>query len=73
MGTVVEFPSSGRFIKGKFIRHPSTRAEYLAACKQVLSTPDYELLLLAILDKEYYDMASYGVQGVVKVYHQFEK
>jgi hypothetical protein len=69
MGDIVKFPASeGRIIGGKFVREPKNREEYLSVCKSHLSIPKYEMLLLAIMDKEYYDMADYGTQGVVDAY-----
>jgi hypothetical protein len=72
LGDIVSFPNAGRIIDGKLVAQPKNRADYLATCKRLLSLPDYELLLLAIMDEEYYDMADYSIQGVVNSYKEFK-
>ena len=72
MATLYKFPDLARSINGKVVRHPKTGAEYLAICKDMLPTPDYEFILLAIMDEEYYNMADYKIQGVVTAYREFK-
>lgn len=72
MADVLEFPNSGRFINGVLVPQPKSKAEYLATCKRFLSTPDYEMFLLSIMDVDYYKDAGYGIQNLVKSYHTFK-
>lgn len=72
MENVVQFPSvEGRVINGRFIRQPKTGAEYLSICKELFPRPEYEGILLAIMDEEYYNMMDYKLQAVVKTYREF--
>lgn len=69
MDNVINFPNPARIIGGEVVRQPKTRAEYLLTCKRFLSIPEYEFVLLAILDKDYYNMADPHIAKVVDAYY----
>jgi hypothetical protein len=73
MGVVVEFPYQGRVINGQMVSEPKTKSEYLATCKRFLSVPEYEFVILAIMDTDYYDMSDAHLARIVDAYNSFAK
>jgi hypothetical protein len=72
MGEVVNFPNPARVIAGELVKQPKSKAEYLATCKRFLSIPEYEFILMAILDQDYYNMADDHLVNIVDAYNAFE-
>ena len=51
---------------------PKSQEDYRKLIKQTLEVEDYEEVLLAIMDLEYYDALDEELQGVVSAYFTFE-
>jgi hypothetical protein len=51
---------------------PNSQEDYRKLIKQTLEVEDYEEVLLAIMDLEYYDALDEELQGIVSAYFSFE-
>lgn len=58
-------------IGGKLVITPTCRSEYLQACKEVLEEEDYEDVLKAVSDTEYYDRIDEAYKKIVDAYFSF--
>lgn len=60
------------YFQGEYIVRPLCREDYLKLCKIHLTKEDYEDLMMAILDKEYYQqMEEKGVRQIVDCYYTY--
>jgi len=73
MGKVIDFPGSTYCINGHIVKKPVNRKEYLSLCKRFIPANEYEYILLAILDKEYYDEAVKEIKVIVDAYWCFKE
>lgn len=64
MSNVIEFKQKPK----EEVKKPKTASEYLALCKKELDPNEYEIVLCSIMDKEYYESASYTLQRIVQNY-----
>lgn len=75
MGEIVNFPKNDKFgtIRGKLVKKPTSSHEFLQLCKSFMKEEDYQMLLLAICDNEYYHMAELHIQELVESYYSFAR
>lgn len=59
------------FIKDIAVAHPINGDEYLAIVKKFLTEEDYEDILLAIMDEEYYNRTEKQLCAIVDAYYSF--
>jgi hypothetical protein len=58
-------------VSGEFVDKPRNKKEYLRICKRYLETEDYENILCAILDEEYFEGLEESLQNVVNAYRTY--
>jgi hypothetical protein len=62
-----------RVVAGVVVEEPTTRQEYLDICKRLLPVEDYMMVLVGILDVEYYACDTpERLQRVIDQYQDFE-
>ena len=59
------------FINGTAVPSPKKRQDILDLCKQFLTLPQYEYILLSIMDKEYYNVADPQLSKIIECYFDF--
>ena len=71
--TVIKFPAREDIIVIDQIpvRKPKNQKEYLFMCKDILNVQDYEEVLLAILDNDYYRDTDKEIQAIVDAYYSY--
>ena len=74
MSNVVDFATrrEASVLGNKVIVLPLTRGEYLQVAKDALVREDYEYLLCAIMDIEYYDLVEEPIRKIVDSYYTFD-
>jgi hypothetical protein len=75
MGKVVSIQDRREveMFNGRLVKQPTTGVEYLFMCKETLTIDDYEEVLLAIMDEEYYQEADAQLKIIVDAYFRFDK
>ena len=75
MAMVIDFATRRRaeLLNNKVVVVPLTRGEYLQVAKDNLIREDYEYLLCAIMDVEYYDLVEEPIRKIVDSYYTFSE
>lgn len=70
---VINFPSAEdvTVLNGQTVKTPTTGVDYLFLCKRFLTIDDYEEVLLAIMDEDYYREAEDQIKRIVDSYFDF--
>jgi hypothetical protein len=70
---VIQFPTIEGVVNidGKPVQKPKHGYQYLLMCKEILDIQDYEEVLLAIMDEEYYQTTDIEIRAMVDVYYTF--
>ena len=76
MNNVITFPKIVEFSVDPLeeeVKRTDTGEKYLKVLKNHLSTDDYEEILLAIMDEEYYTDADQQIKDIVDCYFKYTK
>jgi hypothetical protein len=57
-------------IKGKPVRPPKNQADYLKICKQFMDESEYKIVLLGILDSDYFEKARPELKNIIACYYE---
>jgi hypothetical protein len=70
---VIQFPTREvTYIDSKPVQKPKYGYQYLFMCKDILDIHDYEEVLLAIMDEDYYQDADMQIRAMVDAYYTFD-
>jgi hypothetical protein len=71
---VIQFPvrEEVTYIDSKPFQKPKYGYQYILMCKEILDIQDYEEILLAIMDEDYYQGADQEIRHIVDVYFNYE-
>ena len=75
MSNVIDFATRREVavLDNRVVVLPLTRNEYLQVAKDALQRDDYEALLCAIMDVEYYNLVEEPIRKIVDSYYTFEE
>jgi len=59
------------FINGQAVPSPKKKQDILDLCKQFLTMQQYEMILLSVMDKDYYRMADPQLTKILDCYFEF--
>lgn len=65
-----ELTNSKYTIKGKPVRAPKNQADYLKICKQFMEESEYKIVLLGILDSDYFEKARPELKNIIACYYE---
>jgi len=57
-------------IKGKPVVPPKTQEDYLRICKRFMDEAEYKIVLLGILDSEYFEKARPELKNIIACYYE---
>ena len=71
---IIQFPARENvaYIDSKPVQKPKYGYQYLLMCKDILDIHDYEEVLLAIMDEDYYQGADLQIRAMVDAYYTFD-
>lgn len=77
MAQIIAFPKKEKpevaYLQGQPVLKPTDSAEFLTVCKRFLCKEDYESMILAIVDIEYFNEADSQIKSLVDAYFSFDE
>lgn len=65
-----ELVNSKYTIKGKPVVPPKNQAQYLKICKQFMDEEEYKIVLLGIMDSDYFEKARPELKNIIACYYE---
>jgi hypothetical protein len=65
-----ELTNSKYTIKGKPVVPPANQEDYLKICKRFMDETEYKIVLLGILDSEYFEKARPELKNIIACYYE---
>ena len=65
-----ELTNSKYMIKGKPVVPPKNQMEYLKICKKFMDMDEYKMVLLGIMDSEYFELARPELKNIIACYYE---
>lgn len=68
-----ELVNTKYMLKGQPVEYPKTCGAYLEICKKFMEEAEYKLILLGILDSEYFEKLRPELQMIVACYYELSE